>query len=291
MTLSTRTGRLSRAALAAAAALLALAGPARAEDGSGAGEETPAEAGTGFRTATVLDQGQHGTATASSGDYLYWVFPVAAGQTATAEARVTLPDSAARSGPSTWQIDVYDGLRRRQACVSGAQTAVAGQEDTEVSLQCTLRTVRSWAEPWSDDPLPGAYYLRLTVTELPERDLGLPIDAEVWTTVTDEDGAADLGGELAAPLLPVGNAGSVDAGTGSGDGDPADTGDDGDRGDAEEQDGQARYLAAVPEPEHGWSGGWWTDRWLWTAGGGVLGALAGIGGYFLVRTPRRPSAD
>ncbi|RKN42384.1 hypothetical protein [Streptomyces hoynatensis] len=281
MTARTRTRRLSRAGLLAAAALLALAGPARADGEGGDGEESPAEAGTTFRTATVLDQGQHGTATASTGDYLYWVFPVAAGQTATAEATVTLPDSATRSGPSTWRIDVYDGLRRRQACVSGAQTAVAAQEDAEISLDCTLRTVRSWAEPWSNDPLPGAYYLRLTVTDLPDRDLGLPIGAEAWTTVEDEGGAGDFGGELAAPLLPVGSAGSVDENAGSGDG----------AGDGTEEDGdQARYLAAVPEPEGGWSGGWWTDRWLWTAGGGVLGAVAAVGGYLLVRGPRRPSA-
>ncbi len=39
-------------------------------------------------------------------------------------------------------------------------------------------------------------------------------------------------------------------------------------------------LSAI-EPDDGWSSGWWSDRWVWTGIGGVLAALAGIGGYAL----------
>ncbi|TDC73477.1 hypothetical protein [Streptomyces hainanensis] len=265
--------RASRLAALTAAVLLAGVGPATADGEDG---DTPNEAGTAFRTATVIDQDQTATAVASAGDYLYWTFPVAAGQTATAEATVTLPDAATRTGPSTWRVDVYDGLRRRQACTEGEQVGTAAENAESVTLSCTVRTVRSWAEPWSDDPLPGAYYLRVTVSELPERDLGLPIDVEVAATVADAGGSADRGGDLATPLLPVGTAGTLA------------TGDAGAGEDGGEEEGPQPYLAALPEPEDGWSGGWWTDRWLWTAGGGVLGGLACAGGYLLAR-PRRSS--
>jgi hypothetical protein len=43
------------------------------------------------------------------------------------------------------------------------------------------------------------------------------------------------------------------------------------------------------EPEDGWASGWWSDRWVWTALGGVLAALAGVGGYALTRGSGRPS--
>jgi hypothetical protein len=46
-------------------------------------------------------------------------------------------------------------------------------------------------------------------------------------------------------------------------------------------------LSAI-EPEDGWSSGWWSDRWVWTAIGGVLAALAGVGGYALTRGSGRP---
>ncbi|WP_052851736.1 hypothetical protein [Streptomyces avicenniae] len=270
------------ALLLAGGALLAGGVPAAADAGEGDGTgDAPTEAGTTFRTATVIGQGTSATASASTGDYLYWTFPVAAGQTATAEATVTLPDTAPRSGPATWQLDVYDGLRRRQPCTEGPQTVRAEQDAASVSLSCTLPTVRPWAEPWSDAPLPGGYYLRLTVTELPERDLGLPVTVEARATAEEAGGSAAYGGALADPLLPVGAAGVLA-------GDTADTGDTGDTGDTAE-DGAADtdpYLAALPEPDGGWGGGWWTDRWLWTTAGGVLGALAGLGGFRLVRGPR-----
>ena len=48
-----------------------------------------------------------------------------------------------------------------------------------MALGCTLRQVRPWAEPWSADPLPGTYYVRLSVIDLPEPDLGQPIDVDL----------------------------------------------------------------------------------------------------------------
>ncbi len=181
-------------ALLAGLTLLTTAGPAMADDPSAsaspAGDEAgPTEAGTTFRTATALKQGRSGTARASAGDYLYWVFPADAGQRPTVEATVKLPESAARRGTSTWQVDVYDGLRRRQACMYGHQTRKATADAATVELSCVLRPVRSWSEPWADDPLPGSYYIRLTVVDLPAADLGLPVDVEVRTSVKELGGA------------------------------------------------------------------------------------------------------
>ncbi|HEY9437600.1 MAG TPA: hypothetical protein VIS29_02920, partial [Streptomyces sp.] len=167
-------------AVLASMALLTTAGTALADDPSasaspspGDGDAGPTEAGTSFRTATAIQQDQAATATASTGDYLYWTFPADAGQRATVTAKVTLPDSATRHGASTWQVDVYDGLRRRQACMYGHQTRKAAQDATTVELSCVLRTVRAGSEPWANDPLPGSYYIRLTVVDLPAEDLGL----------------------------------------------------------------------------------------------------------------------
>jgi hypothetical protein len=266
-----RTTRLMTAALLTGAALLGPAATAladtpgatagtgstsSADSGASPGTEdaAPTEAGTAFRTATAIRQSQTATASASTGDYLYWMFPAAAGQIPTARATVTLPDQATRHGAQTWQIDVYDGLRRRQPCVSGDRTVRSGDSGPSVTVSCTLRTVRPIADPRSNDPLPGAYYVRLTVVDLPADDLGQPFRAEVVATTKDAGGAHSEGGELAAPLTPA---------------------------------GQPDALAA---PEGGWTSGWWSDRWLWTAGGGVLGALAAIGGYTLTRHPRRSPA-
>ncbi|MEV7193721.1 hypothetical protein AB0N81_18220 [Streptomyces sp. NPDC093510] len=257
-----RTTRVvRRLAAATGAALLALAGApgvaAADDDESGA----VTEAGTSFRTATAIRVDQEATAEASTGDYLYWAFPVDTGQRATVHATVKLPDAAARHAASTWQVDVYDGLRRRQACRLGTPTKTAARDAASVSLSCTLRTVRSWSEQWANDPLPGTYYLRLTVTDLKADDLGLPVRAEAKVTTTDAGGAQAVDGALAEPLVP---------GSGS------------DRSDKQ------RTAAAV-EPEDGWSGGWWSSRWLWTAAGGVLAALAGVGGYALTRGSGRPA--
>ena len=284
---SSRLSRISRTAglftgpLLAGVLLLGTAGSALADESptpsatasdDSEGAEAPTEAGTSFRTATAFRPEQRATADASTGDYLYWVLPVDSGQRATVTAKVSLPESAAaRKGAATWQVDVYDGLRRRQPCVYGAQTRALAADARDVELRCTLRTVRAWAEPWSDDPLPGSYYVRLTVVNAQEEDLGLPVRTEIEASVADEGGAAAVDGRLAVPLTPgrttVSQSDSGDSAGGSGDG--------------------ARLAASGVEPEDGWSSGWWTDRWLWTVAGGVLGALAGIAGYTLARPARR----
>ncbi|MGW0119749.1 hypothetical protein [Streptomyces sp. NPDC003327] len=236
--------------------------------GGTAEEAGPTEAGTTFRTAAAFRPGQQATAQAAAGDYLYWVFPADTGHRPTVRASVTLPDTALRHGAATWRIDVYDGLRRRQPCMYGMQARTAGKEATGVELACALRPVRAGADAWSNDPLPGSYYVRLTVTGLPDEDLGQPFSARVGVDVHDEGGAYATDGALAAPLVP----GATTA-------------------DEAEADADAGRRSAVEAaaPEDGWSSGWWSDRWVWTVAGGVLGALAGIGGYMLTRGAGRPS--
>ncbi|WP_326700997.1 hypothetical protein OG909_29090 [Streptomyces sp. NBC_01754] len=276
---TTRRNRLVRAcagALLAGATLLTTAGAAQADDPSPSaaadGDENagPTEAGTTFRTATPVQQGQTATAGASAGDYLYWVFPADAGERATVRAEVTLPENATRHGASTWQIDVYDGLRRRQACMYGHQTRKAAPDANTVELTCVLRTVRAWSEPWANDPLPGSYYVRLTVVDLAEEDRGLPVRAETQVTSVDKGGSYDVDGTLGAPLVP-GTSSLTRAVSGDGD------------------DAERPKVSLGSEPEDGWASGWWTDRWLWTVGGGVLAALAAVFGYNLTRGRGRPS--
>jgi hypothetical protein len=233
--------------------------PSASQDGG-----APTEAGTSFRTATELEQGQTATASGSTGDYLYWSFPADAGQRPTVHAKVELPDTHAAE---TWQVDVYDGLRRRQSCQSGAQTRTAAAGAATVELACVLRTVRAWSEPWADDPLPGTYYIRLTVVNVTTADLGLPVDAEVRVDSEDIGGAAAVDGALAHPLVP--GAGVIAQG-------------------GEEESTKEALLASL-EPSGGWASGWWSDRWVWTAVGGALAALAGVGGYALTRGSGRPS--
>ncbi|MEU9184192.1 hypothetical protein AB0D14_06410 [Streptomyces sp. NPDC048484] len=223
----------------------------------------PTSAGTSFRTATEVDQGQRATASASTGDYLYWSFPADSGQRPTVQAKVKLPDKHASA---TWQIDVYDGLRRRQACQYGAQTRTAAQDAASVELSCTLRTVRAWSEPWSEDPLPGTYYIRLTTVGLAAADLGLPVSAEVQVDSKNIGGSAAVDGSLGEPLVPgVAVTAKED----------------------DEDSGTTAVLSSI-EPDDGWASGWWSDRWVWTGIGGVLAALAGIGGYALTRGAGRP---
>ncbi|THA67102.1 hypothetical protein E6P78_15780 [Streptomyces sp. A0958] len=269
-----RTRRVLAGALLTGLALLTGAGAAAADDsaspspsasGDGSG---PTEAGTTFRTATALQQDETATAGASTGDYLYWVFPADAGQRATVTAKVTLPESATRHGAQTWQVDVYDGLRRRQACMYGKQTGRAGADAASVELTCVLRTVRALAEPWANDPLPGSYYVRLTVVGLASADLGLPVHTEVRVTSKDQGGSADVDGSLSKPLVP-GVSSAEQA--------------------SDDTDASAAPAALAGEPEDGWSSGWWTSRWLWTAGGGVLAALMAVFGYSLTRGNGRPS--
>ncbi|MDX6349453.1 MAG: hypothetical protein QOF84_4243 [Streptomyces sp.] len=272
-----RTTRLTAAVLAAAAAVLGgapmaaadTASPSPSPSGSAA---APTEAGTSFRTATALQQGQTATATASTGDYLYWMFPATAGQNATVEATVTLPGSPARHGSATWRLDVYDGLRRHQACAAGHPSRTAAADAADVSLRCTLRTVRPWSEAWANDPLPGAYYVRLTVADLPDQDLGLAVKTEILATVKDAGGAKAGDGELAAPLTPVEQAGATLDPSAEPSASPSET--------------VSEAPASLAAPDGGWSPGWWSDRWIWTAAGGVLGALAGVGGYTLTRGDR-----
>ncbi|MFE7773511.1 hypothetical protein ACFU5O_06370 [Streptomyces sp. NPDC057445] len=253
-----RTVRTFTGALLAAAALFALPGTAGADTPSPtASEETeetaaaPTEAGTSFRTATVVRPGQRATAQASTGDYLYWQFPADAGQQATVRATVKLPDSDARHGSHTWRMDVYDGLRRRQACRYGSDAKAAPVGAASVELSCALRTVRSWAEPAANDPLPGAYYVRLTVVDAPTEDLGETVDTALEVITAEAGGAAAVDGTLAVPLAPA--------------------------------------SGPKIEPDGGWSSGWWSSRVLWTAGGALLAALAGIWGYRLTRGNGRPA--
>ncbi|MFF6984544.1 hypothetical protein ACFZAV_44450 [Streptomyces sp. NPDC008343] len=235
------------------------ASPSASEDGG-----APTQAGTSFRTATEIEQGQTATASASTGDYLYWSFPADTGLRPTVKATVKLPDTHAAE---TWQIDVYDGLRRRQACQYGAQTRTAAANASTVELACVLRTVRGWSEPWANDPLPGTYYIRLSVVDVPTSDLGLPVGAEVRVDSEDIGGSAAVDGALAEPLVPGVAVKSPD----------------------DEEGSSASAVLSSIEPEDGWASGWWSDRWAWTAIGGALAALAGVGGYTLTRGPGRPS--
>ncbi|GAB2715550.1 hypothetical protein [Streptomyces bullii] len=257
--------RMTRMLGAAVLALGLAAGPAAADSSPSPSASddgaAPTRAGTSFRTATEIEQGQRATANGSAGDYLYWSFPADAGQRPTVRATVELPKTHAAQ---TWQIDVYDGLRRRQACQYGAQTRTAAAGVSSLELACVLRTVRAWSEPWADDPLPGTYYIRLTVVHVPASDLGLPVGTEVRVGSEDLGGAAAVDGSLAKPLVP---------------------------GVAAKSERSERTSAALADtdPEDGWASGWWSDRWVWTAVGGVLAALAGIAGYALTRGPGRPS--
>jgi hypothetical protein len=223
----------------------------------------PTEAGTSFRTATEIDQDQTATASGSTGDYLYWSFPADAGQRPTVRATVKLPEAHAAQ---TWQVDVYDGLRRRQACQYGTQTRAAAPGAASVELACVLRTVRAWSEPWANDPLPGTYYIRLTAVGLTTADRGLPVSAEVRAGSKDIGGAAAVDGSLGEPLVPGIAMTSA----------------------APDEDSSEAVLSAI-DPDDGWASGWWSDRWVWTAAGGVLAALAGIGGYRLTRGSGRPA--
>ncbi|WP_030338552.1 hypothetical protein [Streptomyces sp. NRRL S-1022] len=259
--------RITRVLGAALLALGLAAGPAAADSSpspsASADGDAPTRAGSSFRTATEVEQGQRATASGSTGDYLYWSFPADTGQRPTVTATVKLP---ATHGSETWQLDVYDGLRRRQACQYGAQSRTAAQGAATVELACVLRTVRGWSEPWADDPLPGTYYIRLTVVDLAAADLGQPVGAEVRVDSKDIGGSAAVDGSLGKPLVPGIAAKSTQSGNGS----------------------KTAVLSSFGRDD-GWSSGWWSDRWVWTGIGAVLAALAGIGGYVLTRGPGRPS--
>ncbi|WBB96453.1 peptidase [Solwaraspora sp. WMMA2080] len=275
-----RTFRLTRAGLAvgtAGAAVLLVATPAAAEGPTPApAEATLTKAGTSFLTAAAVHIDQPVRVSAATGEYLYWSFPAQAGQTSSIAATVTLADAAARSGASTWTIDVFDGLRRRQPCTAGMQSPVGSATDRQVRAGCALRQVRAWAEPWSADPLPGTYYVRLSVTDLPEQDLGLPVQVELRVSADISDDTSPEGGRLEAPLTPTVRQGAVLT-SATGDTDPAD---------ATGQVSEQSWWDSVA----GWFSDWLpglTSRWFWTVAGGVLAAVGGVVGFGLTRRPRR----
>ena len=90
-------------------------------------------------------------------------------------------------------------------------------------------------------------------------------------TAADKGGAHDVDGALSEPLVP--GASSVQQTS----------------GDASSGDESTTRVSLGSEPDDGWASGWWTDRWIWTVGGGVLGALAAVFGYSLTRGSGRPS--
>lgn len=166
------------AVLGAAVAAPALAAPSPAPG--------VASAGTSFLTAVAVNPDQPVHVAAVTGDYLYWSFTAQAGQRPDLTATVALPPAADRTGAQSWTVEVFDGLRRRQACVAGEQSPVAAAGATSVALRCRLRQVRSWAEPWDGDPLPGTYYVRLASTALPDRDLGLPVEVDLTLAIQND---------------------------------------------------------------------------------------------------------
>ncbi|NES14215.1 MULTISPECIES: peptidase [Micromonospora] len=254
---------LIRAAAALAATGLTLTpAAASAAPTPSAGAITVTKAGTSFLTATPVTAGQPVQVGAATGDHLYWSFPAEAGQVHGIAATISFPKG--RTGASTWTVDVFDGLRRRQACAAGAQTPTADASATSVALGCTLRRVRPWAEPWSGDPLPGTYYVRLAVTDLPEPDLGLPIEVSLLVSADGEDGTSGDDGRLTAPLVPNTRAGKVL------------TAEPAPEPVAEEETDLTGWL---PEPG---------SRWVWTTAGGVIAAVAGVVGFALTRQARRP---
>lgn len=241
-------------AVGAASFCLAAAAPSPAPNVS--------SAGTSFLTAVTISPEQPAHVKAVTGDYLYWSFSATAGQNPELAATVALPGAADRTGAHAWTIEVFDGLRRRQPCVAGEQSPVAGTGTTSVTLGCRLRQVRSWAEPWDGDPLPGTYYVRLSSTDLPEQDLGLPVEVDLTLTAPAGDTGADQG-ELAAPLVPVNRPGTVLT---------------------------ASPVVSPPAEPSGFSADWvpgFSSRWVWTVTGGVLAAITGLIGFSFTRR-RRP---
>ncbi|MER7007333.1 peptidase [Dactylosporangium sp. NPDC000555] len=273
MTIRTRQGRIRSRARLAAAALAAVAVIALPVDAAAAPTPSPsastvARAGTSFRTAVLVSPGQSIQVDASTGDYLYWSFTATAGQIIEISLSIALPPAEKRSGPSTWTVDVFDGMRRRQACTAGAQTPIAAVTDAKTALGCTLRRIRSWAEPWSDDPLPGTYYVRLSVIDLPENDLGLPTRVNALVSATDGGTSAD-DGDLHAALVPPAKPGKAASGAG-----PADP-----------------SASPSPSPDEGIAAFNWlpglSARWVWTIIGGILAAVAGVVGFSLTWRRRR----
>ncbi|MDH6117706.1 hypothetical protein ABH930_005438 [Kitasatospora sp. GAS204A] len=276
----------------AAGAVLVLGAPAAQADSaspspsaSASGSAAPVtSSGTSFLTATTLAPGQAARVAAATGDYLYWAFAASAGQTDTVTVDVTLPPAAQRHGPQTWTVDLFDGLRRRQACTAGPQNGTADQTAGSLSMSCTLRQIRSWAEPWSGDPLPGTYYVRLSTSDVQQSDLGLAAQVNVRVGATGgADEAQPEGGALKAALVPPVNPGATVA--------PGATGLPSAAASASavaSTPGGAAVAAPSTPASHWYSGlfSGWNTRWFWTLGGAALASLAGVGGYTLTRHPR-----
>lgn len=218
-------------------------------------------AGTSYLTAVPITAGNPVQVAAVTGDYLYWSFAATAGQQPDLTAKVTLPAAADRHGPQAWTIEVFDGLRRRQPCVAGEQSPIATADATEITLGCKLRQVRSWAEPSDQDPLPGTYFVRLSSTEMAERDLGLPVKVDLSLTAETGDTGADQG-KLAAPLNPVNRPGTLVTASPT----------------VSEPPSPASGSSFLPE---------FSSRWVWTTSGGVLAAVAGLVGFSLTRRRAR----
>jgi hypothetical protein len=219
---------------------------------------TSGSAGTSFLTAAAVAPDRPAQVAAVTGDYLYWSFTATAGQQPTVSATVTLPPAADRHGTQAWTIEVFDGLRRRQPCVAGEQSPVVAADATEVTLGCGLRQVRSWAEPSDGDPLPGSYYVRLSSTEMPEQDLGLPVKVNLSLTAPTGDTGADQG-TLAAPLNQINRPGAVVADQ------PEPT---------PSAAAEADSSSFLPD---------FSSRRIWTTGGGVLAAVTGLAGFSFTR--------
>jgi hypothetical protein len=221
---------------------------------------TSGSAGTSFLTAAAVAPDRPAQVAAVTGDYLYWSFTAEAGQQPTVSATVTLPPAADRHGAQAWTIEVFDGLRRRQPCVAGEQSPVVTADATDVTLGCSLRQVRSWAEPSDGDPLPGMYYVRLSSTEMPEQDLGLPVKVDLSLTLPKGDTGGDQG-TLAAPLNQINRPGAV----------------------LTDSDTPTPTASAAAEADSSSFLPDFSSRWIWTTGGGVLAAVAGLTGFSFTR--------
>lgn len=252
-------GLLAGGALLTQSATAAPSDQPSPEPSAGSSAASVATAGTSFLTAVGLSPARGASVGGSTGDFMYWSFDAKAGDTTGVAITVSLPPAADRHGSQTWNVEIFDGLRRRQACTAGAQSPVAEQSATSVDLNCALRQVRAWAEPWSGDPLPGTYYIRLSAAALPDQDLGLPVKVSVRIS-TDHDGdTTPEGGKLTEPLVPAVDAGTARATVPASPSSSATSGD---------------YFGWLPDA---------SSRWAWTAAGGVIAAGTGIVGFAMFR--------
>ena len=125
-----RTRFFAAAQAAAVVALLAAAGPAAADDSASpspsASDAPVTTAGTSFLTATNVQPGQPVQLSASTGDYLYWSFAAAAGQTDRIAVTVVLPPAASRHGAATWSGQSSTSIRASPAACCGGAVTVNG---------------------------------------------------------------------------------------------------------------------------------------------------------------------